>query len=485
MNNTEDIPEPAWWESNRAVLGGYLLSVSVHALLLLLLALIAFPLKPQDLTKYLTIRTQVTENERLETLDNLEVTPPKLNDGTLNDLASLDLATNMVAEQPNALSIDVKQQTLQYQIEADEFLGKPQKFGEFSGRTEEARTLLANAFGGSASTEAAVAGGLKWLAAHQKKDGSWNFNHTTDQCGEDCLNPGNMNRETVGATGMALLCFVGAGHTHLTGSYQPQVSKALDFLKKEFLKEEATGEMRQIKTGNSGMYTQGIVTIAICELYALSKDRDVGRMAQKCIDYIVAVQHPENGGWRYQPDAEVGDTSVVGWHVMALTSARIAHLTVPNKSRVLARRFLTSVQLEEGAFYGYTNPEKRAATTAIGLLCRMYEGWGPDEPQMHVGVQYLSALGPARDDMYYNYYATQVMHQWGGNDWDKWNRVMREQLLTTQSKEGHAAGSWAPRDRHGTGPGGRHYMTCLAVLTLEVYYRHLPIYQRRNTKAEL
>jgi hypothetical protein len=85
--------------------------------------------------------------------------------------------------------------------------------------------------------------------------------------------------------------------------------------------------------------------------------------------------------------------------------------------------------------------------------------------------------------MYFNYYATQVLHHWGGEVWTKWNEVMREQLVRTQVHEGHAAGSWAPADAHG-GQGGRLYMTCMCIMTLEVYYRHLPLYHRENIAVE-
>ncbi|MGV2339543.1 MAG UNVERIFIED_CONTAM: hypothetical protein LVR18_37940 [Planctomycetaceae bacterium] len=46
-----------------------------------------------------------------------------------------------------------------------------------------------------------------------------------------------------------------------------------------------------------------------------------------------------------------------------------------------------------------------------------------------------------------------------------------------QDREGDAAGSWAPRDRSDTSvSGGRLLTTCLAALTLQVYYRNQPIF---------
>jgi hypothetical protein len=84
-------------------------------------------------------------------------------------------------------------------------------------------------------------------------------------------------------------------------------------------------------------------------------------------------------------------------------------------------------------------------------------------------------------NLYYWYYATQVMHNQPGPDWDMWNRKMRRALIDTQCKEGNcAAGSWDPKspevDAWGDS-GGRIYMTSLAALTMEIYYRYLPLYK--------
>ncbi len=120
--------------------------------------------------------------------------------------------------------------------------------------------------------------------------------------------------------------------------------------------------------------------------------------------------------------------------------------------------------------------------TAVGLLCRMYLGWKRDRPALKTGVEHLAGIGPSREDIYYDYYATQVLHHWGGPLWDQWNLKMREQLVESQIKEGPGAGSWDVTDPHGYA-GGRIYQTALSLLTLEVYYRHLPIYRRFDDKV--
>jgi len=87
--------------------------------------------------------------------------------------------------------------------------------------------------------------------------------------------------------------------------------------------------------------------------------------------------------------------------------------------------------------------------------------------------------------MYFNYYATQVLHHYEGELWTKWNNVMRDQLVNSQSKAGHEAGSWFfGGGDHGSERGGRVYTTAMSTLTLEVYYRHMPIYRKAAADDE-
>ena len=98
------------------------------------------------------------------------------------------------------------------------------------------------------------------------------------------------------------------------------------------------------------------------------------------------------------------------------------------------------------------------------------------------GVEnHIKAHGPKTKDMYYSYYATQVMHHFGGPAWKEWNEKMREGLLAEQDKgTGPMNGSWTAVGDvlHIKNSGGRLMQTSLCLLTLEVYYRHLPLYYR-------
>ena len=346
--------------------------------------------------------------------------------------------------------------------------------GDFGGRSDAGRRAAVKKYGGTVESEKSVNMGLTWLQKIQREDGSWSFGDVGD-----AGSPGSMQTTDVGATSLALLCMLGGGHTHETpGPYQETVTMGLAWLMQSGIRSGAGADMRGAHQGNSGMYVQGLATICLCEASALEpKDRTIRHIALEAVRFIEKSQGSD-GGWRYQPRDVPGDTSVVGWQVMALQSAKAGGISVSPSTFSDAKKFLNFVQAEDGVYYGYTGPEKgRATTTAVGLLCRMYMGWKREKPQLKQGVEFLANLGPSREDIYYNYYATQVLHHWDGELWDKWNRQMREQLVGTQIKEGPGAGSWDVTDPHGNA-GGRIYQTTLSLLTLEVYYRHLPIYRR-------
>ena len=103
------------------------------------------------------------------------------------------------------------------------------------------------------------------------------------------------------------------------------------------------------------------------------------------------------------------------------------------------------------------------------------------------GTQYLLAHlpEPSFRNLYYWYYASMVMHNIYDQPWDTWNRKMKRLLVESQNVDSHrcARGSWDPdgptKDQWGS-QGGRLMMTSLSALTLEVYYRYLPLYAKRR-----
>ena len=369
----------------------------------------------------------------------------------------------------------------------------PSSGGDVNGRSEEMRGKLLRKFGGTAESEEAVALALKWLADHQLPDGGWNFDHSLGGGPRSRKNVGALVEARNAATAMALLPFLGAGNTHQNGTYKDTVRRGLEFLMNRG--QKATHGISYYESPRGELYSHGFVSIVFCEAYAMTKDRELGEYAQGCVRFIEWFQDKRGGGWRYQPQ-QAGDTSVVGWQVMALKSAKLSGLDVRNETWRLVSKFLDGVSIDYGAIYGYTDPpaERNYAAlgrTSIGLLCRMYMGWGRDKQPLEDGVKWLSDMGPTLRsqnnpnsvDMYYNYYATQLMKQYGNPHWDKWNNVMRDFLVKSQDTQGAEKGSWHfdSGTDHGAEAGGRLYCTAMCAMTLEVYYRYMPLYDEKTS----
>jgi hypothetical protein len=345
----------------------------------------------------------------------------------------------------------------------------------FAARKGTGRGDAVRSRGGTPASEAAVERGLEWLALHQAVDGSWQFNLAGCRCDGACRNPGTLNSSTA-STAIALLPFLGAGHTHLEGRHQETVSRAIYYLLSRMNRTPRGGDFCE-----GTMYGQGVTTLALAEALGMTKDDLLVQPVREAVRFIETAQDLHGGGWRYLP-GQAGDTTVTAWQVAALKSAQMAGVGAPSPTMEGVTRFLDRVQSLNGAAYGYRTPTAKPCTSAIGLLCRMYTGWEPDDERLRRGVTSLAKSAPAPDAVYLNFYLSQALVQMDHPVWPRWNAKNREQLVARQARVAHEAGSWFFND-HDTAPGGRLAHTALAILTLEVYYRLLPIYREEAVAA--
>lgn len=459
----------------------WLTSLIIHLIVLSLLALLLIGTEQSD--PYITLSTTVSKDVQ-EGGDTLVVDPT-------NELAfDLPLPREINVDDPVQREAIVKANQDAKELRVDPASREPnlpdlnqvkQLVGGKTGissalaaRDPRIRVEMVKQEGGTTLTEAAVARGIRWLSHHQSADGSWSLDHFNRSSGCTCSSTG-IHSNSAG-TSLALLPFLGAGQTHLVGHYRESVARGLRWL---IAHQKPNGDLRADSAGNAGMYAQGQCAIVLCESFFMSGDEELRVPAQRAIDFIVDAQHGA-GGWRYQP-REKGDTSVFGWQLMALQSARAANLNVPPETLTLASHYLDSVQSADGARYAYQSGRGADhVMTAEGLLCRMYLGWTKNDPGLQGGIAFLTKdhlPDKVAPNLYYWYYATQAFHHMGGPNWERWNQQMRTILVNTQKKRGHEAGSWDPPHQHDRS-GGRIYATALATCTLEVYYRHLPIFRQ-------
>ncbi|MCZ7644392.1 MAG: zf-HC2 domain-containing protein [Planctomycetota bacterium] len=365
--------------------------------------------------------------------------------------------------------------------------------GKFGQRLGNGRRRLALKQGGSEKTESAVEAGLAWLARVQEADGRWDSKKW-----EGCRYPADKcspERVDAAVTGMALLAFLGAGHTEKVGRYKDNVRRAVEWLRK---KQLANGTLTDDAMGG---YGHAIAGMALSEAAAMGRVAETREAAQRAADRTCGAgtaweELSERGGWSYQPYQRrdvAGDISNSGWHIMFVKSAKVAGLHVNPATIEGLTKYLDGCERGKkegdeygGHLYSYAPqvPGMEMVTptrTAIGILCRQFFGTPPE--QTASGVKWMIDNGGLPDaphgnlSLYYWYYGTLVCFQQGGEVWNQWNEALKAALLPTQVKDGGVNdGSWESRGDCGT-HWGRVGQTAMAILCLEVYYRYLPMYR--------
>jgi hypothetical protein len=343
----------------------------------------------------------------------------------------------------------VRRVTSPWDVEAREYLGTPQ-------------------------SEKAVEKGLAYLASVQDADGHWRS--------------GNYRSE-VAITGVALMAFLSAGHQPGRGKYGLVLDSATDFLAKSVRMDGnfvAPGLVRAGPGGGPPMYGHGFATLALAEVYGMTKRKDLKAKIQAAVNLIEETQsrQPEHdGGWRYQPQQGDADLSVTVVQVLALRGAKNAGLKVSQETIDRAMAYIKRCQNNRDGGFSYQTFTRQSgpARTGGGLLSLLM-GNEKDAPEAQAGLKYLKEHPynrqnewSYREHFYYTiYYVTQASYQAGGEQWKTWYPAIRDILVRRQG----ADGSWSKNDGYAEAGTGPEYATAMSVLVLQVPAGLLPIYQK-------
>jgi hypothetical protein len=415
--------------------------------------------------------------------------------------------------------------------------------------------------GATIRTEESVRKGLVWLGRHQMPDGSWSGARMHERCQPDGACMGDKKDVEIqpifdeGLTGLSLLAFLGHGFGHdskitlrdvvrqkkyITGE---MVKNGLNYLRK---RQDAHQDGRF--TDDGYMYDEALATLAMCEEYGITGQPIYKKYAQRGVDFLVKNQRLNPGGtglwgWRYEPLAWVqriddpkvkeaypdekerkalpymSDISVTTWAVMALKSAELAGLTVPEESMKGAMDFVKYVTTKDGRV-GYMDPLQvgrkvidvgdaeankfdfhEGTLEALGMCCRTFIEKNVDDPVLAMSaariVKDLPAVSKTKMsvDYYYWYYGTLALNQFdgpdnpkraaNGRDWKAWESELLDAITPLQddTKGTCSSGSWPTPDRWSLA-AGPIYRTAINVLTLEVYYRYENAFGREMAKKK-
>lgn len=319
--------------------------------------------------------------------------------------------------------------------------------------------------GGTAKGEDAVVKALDFLQKTQNTDGSWDPTHP------------------VAMTGLALLAYLGHCETPQSKKYGDTVLKAITYLVDVGLKNNGRLTNKP-DTSIQWVYDHGIATYALAEAYTFCsklniKIPDLNKVTEQAGDIIMKGQAP-SGGWNYRyGQGMTGDNSVGFWQIQAMKACKHTGLWKDSefkKHSRLALDWLEKVQGPDGAIGYRESSTKSPGLTGGGVLA--FQMWGEgDDKVVKKGVDWIDKNAKfvwkdgkydSSANLYYHYYHIQAMLNYGGKEWDNYNKLVRDALIDAQNKDG----SWTQKMTHG--PINDHMATCLAALSLEVYYRFLP-----------
>lgn len=426
------------------------------------------------------------------------------------------------AENADSVSPDLGTESAVSDILADGGAFIPKPTLPFQQRQLQEHQEMILKAGGDPASEEMVKRGLQFMKRTQFPDGRWSFNLLPEEAAKkiDSKTAGlGIFHADTAATGLALLAYLGAGHTHKgslskgkissENEYSDTVNRGLNWLLRN---QQADGSLFQEKTDTNRygrIYAHGIAAIALCEAYGLTQDPRLRDPAQRAINFILQAQAP-TGGWRYVPETgeswrRESDTSVSGWQTMALVSAKMANLEVPDSAFENLEKWIHTAAIDGGSRFCYLPVETPLneemenwkkpsyAMTAEGLLMQLYLNHDSQDSKFQEAADFLMTNLPTvtnqRRDTYYWYYATQVLFHLNDERWMEWQKELVSALKHSQERENEVLnGSWAPDspapDYWGLA-AGRHYVTAMHLLLLEVYYRHLPLFKELEKKSNL
>ncbi len=334
--------------------------------------------------------------------------------------------------------------------------------GSFGYRDGGGRKKAAARWGGSPATESAVEAALRWLARHEDSGGFWPTAKWEGAAKSD-----------EAATSLALLAFLGAGHTDRLGPFRDCVARAEKWLVKQQAADGRIGPDAE---------AQALATLALAEAWGMSRTESLKLPAQKAVDALAALQEPHSGWPKGGPSLPV-----TAWCVMALKSAKVAGLKVDPAGFQGAMGYLGKLSSEKGEFAAAAGGAAAPEMTARGLAGLVLMGTPPQDPKVPGALKHILARPPAWGegaDLAYWHWGSLAAFQAGGRTegWKQWNEPLKKALVESQRKGGPLDGtaedfdgSWNPAEC-GCRETGRVGATALGALCLETYYRYLPMH---------
>jgi len=313
------------------------------------------------------------------------------------------------------------------------------------------------------AAEKSIEKGLAYLARTQSRDGSW---RTGSSYGSY---PTTM-------TSLAGLALMAGGSTPVEGPYARNVRKALDYVLS--CADPKTGLIARQGEEQRPMYSHGFAMLFLAEAYGMEQDATrqarIKRVIEKAAE-LTARSQSKDGGWLYTPDSGGDEGSVTVTQIQGLRAARNAGIKVPRETIDKAVLYIEKSENPDGGIRytarggGSSRPPITAAAVAV-----LYNAGEYENPVAERCLAYMKNLMKGGrhsfggHQFYTMLYLGQAMYLSSEENWRMYFPETRDDLIRTQA----ADGSW---NGDNVGPT---YGTAIALLTLQLPYKYLPILQR-------
>ena len=228
-----------------------------------------------------------------------------------------------------------------------------------------------------AATDKIIRSSLAYPASKQQPTGAW-VGDTSEE-----------KRYPIAMTAYTLMAFQAAGHLPDEGEYGKEVDLAVRYMLGEV---DEQGLIGQSESGQY-MYSHGIATIALAELFGQTQTDVLRNKLEKMVKVILSSQNPE-GGWRFR-------TNSLGMRCE----------TEPLESKPSLRVVVTGDSHTEGVCSNFENLSNQLAlrlrAAGIGDAEVLNSGGGGYDFYNYVGV--VRARAELQPDLY-------VVIVFGGND---------------------------------------------------------------------
>ncbi len=336
---------------------------------------------------------------------------------------------------------------------------------------------------------AAVDGGLRWLAAHQAREGVDAGSWETDE-----------PRYRSAVSSLVGLAFLAHGTLPGEGVDGQTLDAAMGYVLASMAPDGYLGQ-----GDPSGMYIHAISTLFGLSYLGMSADpvreAALAEWCRRSLRVILEAQQVRRielaqGGWRYTPHTDESDVSVTCWQLLVLHAARQCGYAIEPEAFEAALRYVNSAYVETrlspddpeltaGFLYrpGVSQvPEPTATGVAVSIKSMLER---QQDLRVVKSLEFLRKYPPAWGGEHYAgyfyfaaFYLTQGMFQLGGEAWTEYMPRMQHVLLDHQAGDGHWP--FPPGNTIQGQRAGPAYSTAMAVLILSLENQYLPMYQRQK-----